>query len=146
MHVDKPKDQHLAGHAIKKTHPRSLSIPIGHTNQNFSLTLLSFLLRKELEAVLSPLSHTHGSNTKRRKAINSPFPLTPTSLVATRSFFQSFSSSCSQLKARVILALSLQEFVSRVRGNSNSFSLLSILNLSDGYMNLYMGVLCWIFL
>ena len=64
------------------------------------------------------------------------------------SFFQLFSSSCSQLEARVILALSLLESVSRVRGKCNSFSLLFILNLSDGYMILYMGVLdfkdCWL--
>ena len=78
---------------------------------------------------------------KKRKTLNSPLPLTPTGLAATRSFFQFFSSNCSQLEARVILALSLQESVSRVSRKCNSFSLLSILNLSDGYMNLYMDVL-----
>ena len=31
--------------------------------------------------------------------------------------------------------------MSRVRGKSNPFNLLFILNLSDGYMNLYMDVL-----
>ena len=82
-----------------------------------------------------------GPTPKERKTLNSPLPLTPTGPTATRSFFQFFSISCSQLEARVIIALSLQESVSRVSRKCNSFSLLSILNLSDGYMNLYMGVL-----
>nr|POF24401.1 hypothetical protein CFP56_40259 [Quercus suber] len=56
-----------------------------------------------------------GPTPKERKALNSPLPLTPTGLAATMSFFQSFSSSCSQLKARVILASSFQEPVSRER-------------------------------
>ena len=80
-----------------------------------------------------------GPTPKERKTLNSPLPLTPMGPTATRGFFQFFSSFCSQFKARVILALSLQEPVSRVRGKSNSFSLLSILNLSDGYM-----ILLWV--
>ena len=82
-----------------------------------------------------------GPTPKERKTLNSPLPLTPTGPATTRGFFQFFSNFCSQFKARAILGLSLQEPVSRVRGKSNSFSLLSILNLSDGYMNLYMDVL-----
>ena len=82
-----------------------------------------------------------GPTPKERKTLNSPLPLTPMGPTATRGFFQFFSSFCSQFKARVILALSLQEPVSRVSRKCNSFSLLSILNLSDGYMNLYMDVL-----
>ena len=52
-----------------------------------------------------PLSYLQ-SNTKRKKALNSPLPFTPTGPAArNKSFFQIFSSSCSQLEARVILAL-----------------------------------------
>ena len=82
-----------------------------------------------------------GPTPKEIKTLNSPLPLTPTGPATTRSFFQFFLSSCSQLETKVILALSLQESMSRVKGKCNSFSLLSILNLSDSYMNLYMGVL-----
>ena len=83
MHVDKPKDQHLASHATNKLHlisslnfskqlehPRS-SLPLyfhGSKQIRIShLTLLSFFLRKELEALLSSFSHTHESNTERKK-------------------------------------------------------------------------------
>ena len=83
-----------------------------------------------------------GPTPKERKALNASLPLTPMGPIArNKSFFQIFSSSCSQFEARVILALSLQESVSRIKGKSNPFNLLFILNLSDGCMNLYMYVL-----
>ena len=69
MHVDKPQRPRL-GHAMNKLHLTScltfssnqsiqeapyLSISHGYTNQNFSPTLLSFLLRKELGSSLKSL-------------------------------------------------------------------------------------------
>ena len=81
MHVDKPKDQDLAGHVITKfnlisfltflkTNIQEASLfPRVNTNLNFSLTLLSFLLRKELGSSLkSPLSNPRVHTPKERQS------------------------------------------------------------------------------
>ena len=112
------------------------------------LSLLWFSQRKKTQEALF-LFHTHGFNTKRKKSSHlfTPFH-TYGSNSKEKGFLQFFSSFCSQLKARVILTLSLQESMSRVRGKCNSFSLLFILNLSDSYTMLFMNVLdsrdCWL--
>ena len=75
-----PKDQDLAGHAMSKLHlissltlskqlehPRSLSIPTGkHKSEFLHLTLLSFLLRKGLEPLLSLLSNPQSTPQKKK--------------------------------------------------------------------------------
>ena len=89
-----PKDQDLAGHAMRKFHlvssltflkstrtskkPSPSLFPIGKHKSKFLTSLCSlFFLRKELEALLSLLCQTHGStHPKKDKAPpQSPFPL-----------------------------------------------------------------------
>ena len=85
------------------------------------LSLLWLSQRKKTQEAHS-LFHTHGLTPKERKTLNSSLPLTPTGLAArNKSFFQIFSSSCYQLEAKLIPALSFQESVSRVKGKSNPF-------------------------
>ena len=85
------------------------------------LSLLWLSQRKKTQEAHS-LFHTHGPTPKERKTLNSSLPLTPTGLAArNKSFFQIFSSSCYQLEAKLIPALSFQESVSRVKGKSNPF-------------------------
>ena len=73
MHVDKPKDQDQAGHAITKLHltssltflktniQKTSLFPQINTKSEFSPpTLLSFLLRKELGSSLKSFSQVHG--------------------------------------------------------------------------------------
>ena len=117
----------------------SFFFPCSHTAAPYLLfDFLKATRRLKNSLPLIPTSPTP----KERKALNTSLPLTPTGPAArNKSFFQIFSSSCSQLEAIVILALSLQESMSRIRGKSNHFNLLFILNLSDGCMNLYMYVL-----
>ena len=69
-----------------------------------SFLWLSQTTRRQ-EALLSPLSHAHGSNTKRKKNSQFSSPSHTYRSSSNKSFFQIFSSSCSQLEARVILAL-----------------------------------------
>ena len=64
-----------------------------------------FQTTRRQEALLSPLSHAHGSNTKRKKSSQFSSPSHTYRSSSKKSFFQIFSSSCSQLEARVILAL-----------------------------------------
>ena len=91
-----------------------------HTKRKKSLHLISYLtLLKQLQQSRTlSLFHSHGSNTKRRKSsqLFSPFH-TYGSSNKERCFFQFFSSFCTQLEAKVILALSLQESMFRVKGN-----------------------------
>ena len=89
--------------SIYLEHPKSLSISTSPHKSEILTSLCS--LRKELEALLSPLSHTHRSNTKREKNSQLSSPSHTYRSSSNKSFFQIFSSSCSQLEARVILAL-----------------------------------------
>ena len=78
-----PKDQDLAGHAITKFHlissltfqitRTSKKLPFSHfprvhVNQNSHLIFVSFLLRKELEALLSLLSNPWVNTSIENKA------------------------------------------------------------------------------
>ena len=98
----------------------SLESTGSHTKRKISLHLISYLtLSKQLQQSRTrSLFHSHGSNTKRRKSsqLFSPFH-TFESSSKKRCFFQFFSRFCTQLEAKVILALSLQESMSRVKGN-----------------------------
>ena len=82
MHVDKPQRPRLGQQCNHQApphffldfsqdkHPRSLSIPTGKHKSEFSpLTLLSFLLRKELGSSLkSPLSNPQVHTSKERQS------------------------------------------------------------------------------
>ena len=91
-----------------------------HTKRKISLHFISYLtLSKQLQQSRTlSLFHSHESNTKRRKSsqLFSPFH-TYESSNKEKCFFQFFSRFCTQLEAKVILTLLLQESMSRVRGN-----------------------------
>ena len=98
------KDQHLARHATNELHLILISILSNQLKLSRNSLPLIPTGPTSKERLLTLLSLSHLQVQQQQG-----------------SFFQFFSSSCFQLKARVILALSLQEPVPRVRGKSNSF-------------------------